>query len=144
MFSKDLPAIVGLFVGFSTLKEYGVEKVFVLENGNTDSSQRNIVYVVDGEDPSTVQTVAGKKMTASRERETQGDCTDSCFHSALSSLYSQYYHCIAKLIHICSASMSYSICRSVYANIRQHRSNSSRGMEMLSMKSLSSGCQEEL
>lgn len=60
MFSRELPGIIGLFVGFSTLKEYGVEKVFVLENGNTDSSQRNIIYVVDGEDPATIQTVAGK------------------------------------------------------------------------------------
>jgi len=60
VFSRDLPGIIGLFVGFSTLKEYGVEKVFVLENGNTDSSQRNIIYVVNGEDPATVQAVAGK------------------------------------------------------------------------------------
>lgn len=60
MFSRELPGVIGLFVGFSTLKEYGVEKVFVLENGNTDSSQRNIIYVVDGEDPATIQAVAGK------------------------------------------------------------------------------------
>lgn len=46
-------------VGFSTLKEYGVEKVFVLENGNTDSTQRNIVYIVNGEKPITVKAVAG-------------------------------------------------------------------------------------
>lgn len=61
MFSRDLPAIVGLFVGFSVLKEYGVEKVFVLENGNTDSSQRNVVYIANGENPTTVQAVAGKQ-----------------------------------------------------------------------------------
>lgn len=60
VFSKELPGIVGLFVGFSVLREYGVEKVFVLENGNTDSSQRNIIYIVDGEDVATVQAVAGK------------------------------------------------------------------------------------
>lgn len=60
VFSQGLPAIIGLFVGFSTLKEYGVEKVFVLENGNTDSSQRNIVYIVNGEKASTVKAVAGE------------------------------------------------------------------------------------
>lgn len=60
MFSKELPGLVSLFVGFSVLRDYGVEKVFVLENGNTDSSQRNIVYIVDGEDAVTVQEVAGK------------------------------------------------------------------------------------
>lgn len=59
VFSKELPGLVSLFVGFSVLRDYGVEKVFVLENGNTDSSQRNIVYVVDGEDAAVVQAVAG-------------------------------------------------------------------------------------
>lgn len=60
VFSRELPGLVSLFVGFSTLKEYGVEKVFVLENGNTDSSQRNVVYIVDGENPATIQAVASK------------------------------------------------------------------------------------
>lgn len=50
---------VGLIVKFSTLQEYGVDKVFVLENGNTDSSQRNIVYLVHGEKAVHVQAVAG-------------------------------------------------------------------------------------
>jgi len=57
---KDLTNLLGLFVQFSTLKEYGVDKVFELENGNTDSSQRNIVYLVHGENASLVQAVAGK------------------------------------------------------------------------------------
>jgi vacuolar protein sorting-associated protein 33A len=51
---------LGLFVNFAVLKDYGVEKVFELENGNTDSSQRNIVYLVHGEKASSVQAVAGK------------------------------------------------------------------------------------
>lgn len=45
------------------LRDYGVEKVFVLENGNTDSSQRNVVYIVDGESAATVQAVAGTLLT---------------------------------------------------------------------------------
>lgn len=58
--SKDLTGPLPLFVGFATLKDYGVDKVFELENNNTDASQRNIVYLVRGEKASTVQAVAGK------------------------------------------------------------------------------------
>jgi hypothetical protein len=57
--SKSLTGPIGLFVRFSTLQEYGVDKVFVLENGNTDSSQRNIVYLIQGEKAAQVQTTAG-------------------------------------------------------------------------------------
>ena len=45
-------------MSFATLKDYGVEKVFELENENTDSSQRNIVYIVHGEKAAVVQAVA--------------------------------------------------------------------------------------
>jgi hypothetical protein len=41
------------------LQDHGVDKVFVLENGNTDSSQRKIVYLVNGEKASQVQATAG-------------------------------------------------------------------------------------
>ena len=61
MISQDLTGPVGLFIKFSTLQEYGVDKVFVLENGNTDSSQRNIVYLIHGEKASQVQATAGTK-----------------------------------------------------------------------------------
>ncbi|EXJ74198.1 lysine-specific histone demethylase 1 [Cladophialophora psammophila CBS 110553] len=55
---RDLTGLLSLFVQFPTLKEYGVDKVFELENGNTDSSQRNVVYLVHGEKASLVQSVA--------------------------------------------------------------------------------------
>ncbi|KAL6248984.1 Vacuolar protein-sorting-associated protein 33 [Rhinocladiella similis] len=55
---RDLTGLLSLFVQFPTLKEYGVEKVFELENGNTDSTQRNIVYLVHGEKAPLVQAVA--------------------------------------------------------------------------------------
>ncbi|KAJ9611797.1 Vacuolar protein-sorting-associated protein 33 [Knufia peltigerae] len=55
---RDLTGLLSLFVQFPTLKEYGVDKVFELENGNTDSSQRNIVYLVHGEKAPLVQAVA--------------------------------------------------------------------------------------
>ncbi|EEH42838.1 tethering complex ATP-binding subunit VPS33 [Paracoccidioides brasiliensis Pb18] len=56
--SKDLAGPVGLFVKFSVLQEYGVDRVFLLENGNTDSSQKNIVFLVHAEKPAQVQSTA--------------------------------------------------------------------------------------
>lgn len=61
--SKALTGPINLFVNFPALKEYGVDKLFVLENGNTDSSQRNIAYLVHGEKPSQVQATAGMMIT---------------------------------------------------------------------------------
>jgi hypothetical protein len=59
--SKALTGPINLFVNFPTLKDYGVDKLFVLENDNTDSSQRSIVYLVHGEKASQVQGTAGMK-----------------------------------------------------------------------------------
>ncbi|KAF2099431.1 Sec1-like protein [Rhizodiscina lignyota] len=46
---KDLAGTVSLCVKFSTLQEYGVDRVFFLENDNVDFSQRNVVFLVRGE-----------------------------------------------------------------------------------------------
>lgn len=59
MISQDLAGPVGLFVKFSVLQEYGVDRVFLLENANVDSSQRNVVFVVHSEKVRHVRTVAG-------------------------------------------------------------------------------------
>jgi hypothetical protein len=56
---KALAGSVGLFVKFSTLQEYGVDRVFLLENGNVDSSQRNVVFVVNAEKAFDVLATAG-------------------------------------------------------------------------------------
>lgn len=58
--SKDLAGPVGLFVKFSVLQDYGVDRVFLLENGNLDSSQRNVVFLVHAEKVNQVALVAGK------------------------------------------------------------------------------------
>lgn len=58
--SKDLAGPVGLFVKFSVLQDYGVDRVFLLENGNLDSSQRNVVFLVHAEKVNQVARVAGK------------------------------------------------------------------------------------
>ncbi|RDH27372.1 Sec1-like protein [Aspergillus welwitschiae] len=56
--SQDLAGPVGLFVKFSLLQEYGVDRVFLLENGNVDSSQRNVVFLVHAEKIRQVRAVA--------------------------------------------------------------------------------------
>ena len=56
---KSLAGTIGLFVKFSTLQEYGVDKVFFLENHNVDASQRNVVFLVRGENAKKARTVAG-------------------------------------------------------------------------------------
>jgi hypothetical protein len=56
---KALAGTIGLFVKFSTLQEYGVDKVFFLENHNVDATQRNVVFLVRGENAKKTRTVAG-------------------------------------------------------------------------------------
>ena len=48
-----------MFVKFSTLQEYGVDRVFFLENDNVDSSQKNVFFLARGEKASVVSAVAG-------------------------------------------------------------------------------------
>ncbi|EZF32399.1 hypothetical protein H109_01830 [Trichophyton interdigitale MR816] len=56
--SRDLAGPVGLFVKFSVLQEYGVDRVFLIENGNVDSSQRNVIFLVHAEKPNHVLSAA--------------------------------------------------------------------------------------
>ncbi|KAJ5089681.1 hypothetical protein N7532_008365 [Penicillium argentinense] len=56
--SQELAGPVGLFAKFSELQQYGVDRVFLLENANIDSSQRNVVFLVRGEKAHHVRTVA--------------------------------------------------------------------------------------
>lgn len=57
--SKDLAGPISLFVKFSVLQDYGVDRVFLLENGNVDSSQRNVVFLIHSEKAVEVQSAAG-------------------------------------------------------------------------------------
>ncbi len=59
MISQGLAGPVGLFVKFSQLQEYGVDRVFLLENGNVDSSQRNVVFLAYAEKIRQMRAVAG-------------------------------------------------------------------------------------
>jgi hypothetical protein len=56
---KGLAGPINLFVKFSTLQEYGVDKLFFLENGNADVSQRNVVFIARGESARHAQSIAG-------------------------------------------------------------------------------------
>ncbi|KAK4987239.1 Vacuolar protein-sorting-associated protein 33 [Elasticomyces elasticus] len=64
---KSLAGPVGLFVKFSTLQEYGVDKVFFLENNNVDSTQRNVVFLARGEKARQVQAIAEQIKRVRRE-----------------------------------------------------------------------------
>ncbi len=57
---KSLAGPVGVFVRFSTLQDYGVDKVFFLETDNVDASQRSVVFLARGEKASQGIAIAGK------------------------------------------------------------------------------------
>ena len=59
MIEKGLTGPVGILAKFSTLQEYGVDKVYLLENDNVDSSQRNVIFLVRGESASQSLAIAG-------------------------------------------------------------------------------------
>lgn len=56
---KSLAGPVGVFVKFSALQEYGVDKVFFLENDNVDTSQKNVIFLARGEKASQPIAIAG-------------------------------------------------------------------------------------
>ncbi|KAL9604802.1 MAG: hypothetical protein Q9219_000250 [cf. Caloplaca sp. 3 TL-2023] len=57
---QSLAGPIGLFVKFSTLQDYGVDKVFFLENDNLDTSQKNVVFLASGEKASQCIAIAGQ------------------------------------------------------------------------------------
>ncbi|KAF2154770.1 vacuolar sorting protein [Myriangium duriaei CBS 260.36] len=68
---KSLLGPIGLFVKFSTLQEYGIEKLFVVENKNVETTQKNIVFLARGEKPQEVQAVA--ELIKQIRRDSQND-----------------------------------------------------------------------
>ena len=58
---QSLAGPTSLFVKFSVLQQYGVDKVFFLENNNVDSSQRNVVFLTRGESADRPLAIAGKQ-----------------------------------------------------------------------------------
>ncbi|KAL1868044.1 hypothetical protein VTK73DRAFT_3869 [Phialemonium thermophilum] len=67
---KSLAGPVGLLVKASTLRDYGVENFFFLENKNVDTSQRNVVFIARGECAQHAHTIAGQMRRLQRESQT--------------------------------------------------------------------------
>ena len=59
MIEKNLAGPLGVVVKASTLRDYGVDNFFFLENGNTDTTQRNVVFIARGEGARHAQMIAG-------------------------------------------------------------------------------------
>ncbi|CAK4030792.1 Vacuolar sorting-associated 33A [Lecanosticta acicola] len=72
---KSLAGTIGLFVKFSTLQEYGVDKPFFLENHNVDSTQRNIIFMARGESAKKIRTVAEQIKLVRSESKIDHDFT---------------------------------------------------------------------
>ena len=59
MIEKTIADTIGIFVKFSALQEHGVDKLFLLENNNVDSSQKNVVFLARGDKATAALAVAG-------------------------------------------------------------------------------------
>ncbi|KAL9002307.1 MAG: hypothetical protein Q9188_004764, partial [Gyalolechia gomerana] len=70
---QSLAGPIGLFVKFSTLQEYGVDKVFFLENDNLDSSQKNVIFLANGEKASQCIAIAGQIKRLQQNSSTEHD-----------------------------------------------------------------------
>ncbi|KAI9679995.1 MAG: hypothetical protein M1817_005010 [Caeruleum heppii] len=70
---KGLAGPIGIFVKFSTLQEYGVDKVFLLENGNVDSSQKNVIFLARGEKANKAQAIAAQIKRLQQNKQVDHD-----------------------------------------------------------------------
>ncbi|KAF1989675.1 Sec1-like protein [Aulographum hederae CBS 113979] len=70
---KSLSGPLSLFVKFSTLQEYGVDKVFFLENDNVDTSQKNVVFLARGEKAHNIYAMAEQIKRVRRDSQTEHD-----------------------------------------------------------------------
>ncbi|KAG6041781.1 hypothetical protein E4U41_001993 [Claviceps citrina] len=60
VFDQSLVGPIGTIVKVNTLQEYGVDKFFVLENNNVDTSQHNVVFIARGECGRHAETIANQ------------------------------------------------------------------------------------
>ena len=61
---KSLVGPVEALVKFSTLQEYGVDRIFFLENDNVDASQQNVIFIACGEKGRQAYSIACKYVCA--------------------------------------------------------------------------------
>ena len=62
MIDQSLAGPTAIFIKFSTLQQYGVDKVFFLEKNNVDSSQKNVIFLTRGENADRPLAIAGKSL----------------------------------------------------------------------------------
>ncbi|KAH7329271.1 Sec1-like protein [Stachybotrys elegans] len=67
---RSLVGPIGVIVKVTTLQEYGVDKFFILENDNVDTSQRNVVFIARGECGRHAETIAAQIKRVRRESQT--------------------------------------------------------------------------
>lgn len=67
---KSLAGPIGTIAKVSTLQDYGVDKFFFLENNNTDTSQRNVIFIARGECGRHAQSIADQIRRLQRESQT--------------------------------------------------------------------------
>ncbi|KAM0241075.1 hypothetical protein ACHAPO_001877 [Fusarium lateritium] len=70
---QSLVGPIGTVVKVATLQEYGVDKFFILENDNADTSQRNVVFISRGECGRHAETIAAQIKRIQRESQTGHD-----------------------------------------------------------------------
>lgn len=75
---QSLVGPLGIFVKFSTLQQYGVDRIFFLENGNADTSQKNIVFLARGESGKHAQSIAGTSQQQCSGRHPFSFCCLAC------------------------------------------------------------------
>ncbi|KAK3906669.1 Sec1-like protein [Staphylotrichum tortipilum] len=66
---KDLAGPIGAVVKASTLRDYGVDNFFFLENKNTDTSQRNVVFIARGESTRNAHAITDQIIRIQRESQ---------------------------------------------------------------------------
>ncbi|KAJ3525117.1 hypothetical protein NM208_g11779 [Fusarium decemcellulare] len=72
---EGVPSVgpIGIIVKVAVLQEYGVDKFFILENDNIDTSQRNVVFIARGECGRHAETIAAQIKRVQRESQTAHD-----------------------------------------------------------------------
>ncbi|KAL5625358.1 hypothetical protein BROUX41_005418 [Berkeleyomyces rouxiae] len=66
---RSLVGPIGTIVKVTTLQEYGVDKFFVLENDNADTSQRNVIFIARGESGRHASRIADQINRLRRESQ---------------------------------------------------------------------------
>ncbi|KAH8737639.1 Sec1-like protein [Ilyonectria robusta] len=70
---RSLVGPIGIIVKVAVLQEYGVDKFFILENNNVDTSQRNVIFIARGECGRHAEAIAAQVKRVQRESQTPHD-----------------------------------------------------------------------